>query len=78
MNKDLQAAAVILFGFVLFGCTYIRERTVEVLESMDTQITDEIADIIEEDDNVVEEFIEDVIEYKLGIDIDLTPDSKEK
>lgn len=31
-----------------------------------------------EEDNVGEEIIEDVIKYESGIDIDLTPDSKEK
>jgi len=30
-----------------------------------------------EDDNELEEFVEEIIENKTGMDIDLTPDSKE-
>ena len=49
-------------AFMLFGCTYMRERAYEVITTPD---------------NPIEEIVEQIIEQETGLDLDLTPSSLE-
>ena len=62
MDRDGYIALIVLLGFVMFGCTYMREGAIEIISTPD---------------NIVEELVEEVIEAKTGLDIDLTPGSPE-
>lgn len=61
-NKDYTVATIITLGFLMFGCTYMKERAYEA---------------ISQPDNIVEEIVEEIIETQTGWDVDLTPNSPE-
>lgn len=63
MGKDGYIAIIILMGFFMFSCSYVKEKAY---------------DVISQPDNFVEEFVEDVIEDQTGWDLDLTPFSPEE